>query len=155
MFGQRYAEALSEMRSVSWRELYEAHVRENFGAAESMVLIHPYWYGRDGGSSAETCPVRGKRSFDASSPSAGVACRSDTLWGYECPFASARLSPDHRFPFSLGGPTVGSNLIWLCSTHNRAKAADWHLEELVPGELQWFADVLKRVERHVLESLRD
>ena len=143
------------MKEASWSELYRALTQKKAYGAESLVLVHPYWYGREGADNKEDpCPVRGNRGFKVQQPP-GQKCQSKELWGYDCPFDQTRLSADHRFPFSLGGPTKGTNLIWLCSVHNLAKAADWHLDEPSLLAPDWFDDVLKRVERYVLDDFRD
>lgn len=151
--GEKYARALARMRDSSWSELYSELVEKTPFCAEMLVLVHPFWYGREGSDNTETCPVRGPRTFTVGQPR-GAKCQSRELWGYDCPFDQVNLSADHRFPFSLGGPTLGTNLIWLCKVHNGAKAADWHLDDPRPQELAWFTDLLTRVEHHVLDELR-
>jgi len=151
--GESYARALATMRDSSWFELRSELEGKKQQGAELLVLIHPYWYGREGSDNTETCSVRGPRTFAVGRPR-GAKCQSKELWGYDCPFDQVHLSADHRFPFSLGGPTLGTNLIWLCNVHNSAKAADWHLDDQKPRELAWFADVLVKVEHHVLDELR-
>lgn len=151
--GKRYADALAGMFECSWFDLFEKLSSGGFDGPEGLVLIHPHWYGRELGASSEACPFRGKRSFSLSAPR-GVTCQSRELWGYDCPFRVENLAADHRFPFSLGGPTRSTNLIWLCEVHNSAKAADWHLDEPRAGDLPWFSDVLGMVRRHLLNELQ-
>jgi hypothetical protein len=57
-------------------------------------------------------------------------CEARRLLGRECPFNSVQdpelqesIEADHLWPHALGGPSVGSNRLWLCRVHNGMKAA--------------------------------
>lgn len=147
--GESYAQALAQMSSQHWQELDERYSIDGYSSPASLILIHPEWYGGSS-STGGKCPVRGDRRYTMLYPPAGTVCGSPNLWGYTCPIIGHRLQPDHRFPFALGGPTVPTNAVWLCSPHNAAKAADWHLEDRVPAEIPWFLPTLNVI-RSLLE----
>lgn len=146
-WGHRYTRALSLMEQTTWFELMEIYKAGDLGDVESLVLIHPEWY--DGARQRpQNCPIRGGATFGLL-PTKGQICQSDFIWGYSCPLTSRDLHCDHVFPWSLGGPTVPENAVWLCESHNRAKGADWHLTAAPISGLRWFTETLQRIERLV------
>lgn len=142
--GEKYAIALSKMFDTSWKNLNDRYSSNDYSDTEALILIHPAWYGGNQ-IQGQLCPVRGERRFKILSPPAHVECGAPELWGYRCPIAGQSLEADHRFPFSLGGPTLVTNVIWLCQAHNAAKAADWHLEVRSPAAIPWFRPLLERI----------
>ena len=77
-----------------------------------------------------------------------IKCRSMLLWGYECPFEDInQLAADHCFPYSLGGPTLATNKIYLCKWHNQIKAGDIHIFPWELGEPQWLLPMIDRIKR--------
>ena len=108
---------------------------------ERLALLHPHWLE---GVTTQLA-VQGAPAFTRSS--ARATCRADLLWGYDCPLAHEAIQADHVFPYSLGGPSTGSNRLSLCRVHNSWKGADlanfpWEL-----GEPDWLADQLGSVRR--------
>lgn len=77
--------------------------------------------------------IQGSRSFPSTIVS--NSCQSILLWGYKCEL-NGDLQQDHLFPYSLGGPTLPANRIFLCRYHNMVKSSDIHS---YPWELidQW------------------
>jgi hypothetical protein len=51
---------------------------------------------------------------------------------------------DHLFPYSLGGPTIAVNAIYLCRRHNLGKSVDIHL---IPWEegFPWVDGILNNL----------
>jgi hypothetical protein len=75
-------------------------------------LVHPDWY-EDLEAEGSPNSVRGKRTFGDVTRDAD--CEAKFVWGYPCPFGDTRVQIDHLFPYSLGGPTVPGNGVWLCA----------------------------------------
>src|SRR5690606_19983420 len=92
---------------------------------------------------------RGSRNFAAARRPGGTKCQSYQVWGYTCPVhaTAAELELDHGWPFALGGRSVPSNGVWLCTLHNRAKSHDVHnfeWPEILPSWLMMMLDAIKR-----------
>jgi hypothetical protein len=119
---RKYFLALRLGQSASWRELYDRYQGGACDLPESLVLLHPMWLE---GTGFEPPSRRSRRFTIGASPS--DTCASRLLWGYDCPTGFSELQVDHRFPFSLGGPTLPENASYLCGTHNYAKAHDIHV----------------------------
>lgn len=138
----RYFVRLNQATRRGWEQLLAEHDAGTLALDESLALIHPMWVEDVG-----TPPTgRRSRSFTHSIPSYEV-CGSELLWGYECPFGP-QLEVDHLFPWSLGGPTLPGNALYLCRNHNRAKGHDVHL---VPWEdesrFAWLPDRIEDIRR--------
>ena len=109
---------------LSWLDAYsEVISNSQYGIAELLTLIHPKWY-EDLGISEKSSP-RVKSNFDTARTSA--LCRSNEIWGYDCPYSQTQIEIDHIFPYSRGGSTSNDNAMYLCKEHNRAKSNDVHL----------------------------
>jgi hypothetical protein len=128
---------------VTWAQLAE---RKDL--VSKFVLCHPGWLP----------PEPTVRSGLGLTPftRAGLRgrCRSDLLWGYDCPLEEHEIEADHMFPVALGGPAVGTNQVWLCRLHNQWKGCDllpfpWEL-----GEPEWLQVQLQRLGRIVSATAR-
>lgn len=71
-------------------------------------------------------------------------CQSEILWGYKCEL-EGEIEVDHLFPYSLGGPSNGSNKLHLCRLHNRLKSSDIHFYPWEKGEPAWLEVVLGKI----------
>ena len=124
----RYHEFLSVHANSNWLEVLEEIENNNeAGIPEALVLLHPRWHAELHFNSSSD--PRGLSSFS----SAGIRakCRSQELWGYECPYSDSKIHIDHTFPFARGGATKDDNAMYLCKEHNLSKSTDLHL---VPWE---------------------
>lgn len=125
-----------------WFAEYELFCNNQLSLARTMVLLLPEAYGEK--PADQTSLIRIRRTFDMKS--AEQQCQSAWYWGYECPFGTdAAMTADHVFPYSLGGITEGTNLLWLCEVHNRIKGSDVHVFPWERGVPPWVPDVLSRV----------
>ena len=68
--------------------------------------------------------MQGVRAFPASII-ASNSCQADLLWGYKCEL-HGEIQQDHLFPYSLGGPSIAQNRVFLCKYHNMVKSSDIH-----------------------------
>jgi 5-methylcytosine-specific restriction endonuclease McrA len=152
-WGRQYASSLASIERRNWFELKREYDAGELDEIESLILIHPEWYRTNRGRPSD-CEVRGRATFGLI-PGKGQRCQSDFIWGYECPFVSSNIHCDHLFPWSLGGPTVPENAIWLCDRHNQAKGSDWHLTVSPVRRLQWFDRTLQNVNTLVQKSAGD
>jgi hypothetical protein len=111
---------------------------------EALVLAHAEWYAE---LEIEGLPssVRGPRTFGPVLRDA--QCQAESVWGYPCPFPAGRCQIDHLFPYSLGGPTVPENAVWLCGFHNGTKGAEFHMLDLARVSARWLPDIVARIER--------
>jgi hypothetical protein len=140
---RRYIEALEWSQGVRWPEEYQRYVAGNLEVEEAVALAHPMHYGPN---SPER--VRGQRSFGGEPGLSARPCGAERLWGYTCPrIHESALAADHLFPYALGGPTLGTNKLYLCSFHNQVKTSDIHLYPWEEGEPPWLAATLKLVHR--------
>jgi hypothetical protein len=120
----RYHTFWVKSQQLSWIDAYsEVISNHQYGLAELLTLIHPKWYTELG--ILEKSDPRVKSNFDTARTSA--FCRSNEIWGYECPYSQTNIEIDHIFPYSRGGSTTNDNAMYLCKEHNRAKSNDVHL----------------------------
>jgi hypothetical protein len=136
----RYHAFLSRHSESSWLDvLSEIEANAHAGIPEVMVLLHPKWH--EELSFQPLSDPRGLASF--SSANVRATCRSNELWGYECPYKDSRIHIDHTFPFARGGATKNDNAMYLCREHNLSKSTDLHL---IPWETfvdkTWILDEL-------------
>ena len=148
--GHKYLKALAWSLNVGWVEAYKKS-QNNVPWIMKMALIHPEHYRnlveyQQEKDSLGYCPIRFKRNFD--SDVGQLKCRSQFVWGYECELEQIEVAMDHHFPFSLGGPTEGSNKIYLCKLHNKLKAADMHFYKWDAEEPEWLGKVIERVGKY-------
>ena len=124
----RYHNFLSIHENSTWLEvLEEIETNNDMGIPEVLVLLHPRWHAELQFTS--TSDPRGVTSFSGAAIRA--KCRSQELWGYECPYNGSKIHIDHTFPFARGGATKDDNAMYLCKEHNLSKSTDLHL---VPWE---------------------
>ena len=123
----KYLKALEQAMQVDWHTTV-ARYESSKDLYIGLSLLHPCYLEGVGCSEKEAKSlierVQGQRAFVGSG--AGKPCRSELLWGYECPLSSDEMQLDHLFPYSLGGPTIGANAIPLCRIHNLMKSSDIH-----------------------------
>lgn len=136
----QYFAKLNAALQSGWEPLFAEYTAGTLAFCETLVLVHPVWLE----DAVSVPPRRRVRSFSQAIPSY-ERCGSGLLWGYECPFEQ-QLEVDHLFPWSLGGPTLPGNALYLCRNHNRAKAHDIHL---IPWEdsahFLWLDDEVQAV----------
>lgn len=146
-----YLELLPSAASWRWEDKHRDFLAGRCDPVAAMVLAHPMFYesGTDYISErSSSCPVRGDRRFPSGAAVQPLGCRADVIWGYACPGIWAPgLTADHLFPWGFGGPTVGDNLLPLCSLHNSLKSADIHLFPWESGQPLWLEATLARVAR--------
>lgn len=109
-----YLNGLERARGSTWFEL-----EKESDEATRLLLCHPGWVRPD----IDAVRALKLGNFRGDSESDGP-CGSGMVWGYECPLADEPLESDHLFPQSLGGPTLGTNHVYLCRVHNAWKSAD-------------------------------
>ena len=125
-FASLYLEALQKTLQVGWNEIYNQ--KENLKLYQKLTLIHPDVLSEVGLTENQINKFRGTNKFDRDNISTRK-CASDKIWGYECNLTSneQEIEQDHLFPYSLGGPTIKQNRIFLCRYHNQLKGNDIHL----------------------------
>ena len=131
----RYHALLAKSLSLSWIETFNFILRENkAGTSELLVLLDSNWHESLG--ITPTTDPRGRSNFHPAMSKA--RCRSEEIWGYQCPYFDSSIEIDHIFPYSRGGSTSNDNAMYLCIEHNRAKSNDVHLLpwEKFPG-MDW------------------
>lgn len=123
--GERYLAALQLEGLAAWHERVRSALRGETPGPETYALLHPQWAETWGRPLAED--LRGSRAFPADLRWDG-GCQSHRIWGYKCPIVLPRhFAKDHHFPYSGGGVSSVSNLLWLCDRHNGVKTDDVHL----------------------------
>lgn len=141
---KNYLVVLEWSFGIDWFDALKV-AREQGNWIRLLALAHPEHYGGAVGE-VRVCPIRGERSFRMEAGMQGRQCSSPLLWGYDCPLhAVDGLAADHLFPYSLGGPTVAENKIYLCSRHNAVKGADIHIYPWERGEPPWLQAVIQRI----------
>lgn len=119
-----------------------------------LAAIHPRHYAEAAAMAGASCPIRGARSMPLDVGVSAAGCSCQLIWGYPCHLAQPSLVADHLFPFSFGGPSSGSNKIFLCALHNQSKGSDIHLFPWERGEPEWVSPVLQRIERSLGRARR-
>lgn len=120
-----YLEAIQKTLSRPWLESYstaqDVYIK--------LALLHPEHYKSldlpsNVSISKLQAKIQGPRSFQNKSNQG--SCNCNLLWGYNCTL-NEDIQQDHLFPYSLGGPTLGTNRIYLCRYHNMVKTSDIHI----------------------------
>ncbi len=142
---QKYLRCYMRSLQADWLELYRTHPGD---WVMRLALIHPEHYSDYCTDSNELDP-RGDSQFRVSDDQrAYEQCQSEVLWGYACPISALEdgvVQADHVFPWSFGGPTVPSNMRWLCRAHNGMKSNDLHIFPWEAGEPTWLGQQLEKV----------
>lgn len=142
--GQRYVSFLSRVSISNWQQYYGQYHQNKLDLAESMALIHPRHYEH----MRTTNQIRGDRAFPKEQGMTSIGCSADVIWGYSCSIElTTVVCADHLFPYSLGGPTVSNNKLYLCEFHNQLKGNDIHIYPWERGEPEWLKDLLLRINR--------
>lgn len=140
--GEEYLRTLDESFGHEWIDLYNSFANEKRGIALGLALIHPEHYKHFEPQES----IQGRRQFDFEVAQGNARCYADRLWGCACKSKiDGRVCGDHLFPYSLGGPTIASNKMLLCSVHNRMKSFDIHVYPWEMGEPVWLPDVIERI----------
>ena len=139
----RYLQFDASTRDLTWLESVNSfNSRGEFKLPELMVLIHPRFM------KALDLDVKLLLGGDFA-PNAidGQKCRSEEVWGYECPFVSSKIHIDHSFPRSRGGATHPMNAMYLCDNHNLMKSSDVHMYpwEKLELNLEWINATLEKI----------
>jgi hypothetical protein len=116
-----------------------------------FACIHPDFYFKNGISFESNLNWRTNHKFTASITQTD-RCQAKNYTGVECIFNSmpkirGKCQADHRWPNSLGGPSILDNRLILCRYHNGMKSNDishfsW---ETVPNWLENYASKLFRL----------
>ena len=144
IYAQKYLEFLHSSFEQDWLRLYEDYVDNKLEFFNALALIHPRHY--EGLFGEEQ--IRGKRTFDKDMVLEGIECRAELIWGYRCNLDCNKrgvVVADHLFPYSLGGPTISTNKVYLCSIHNQLKGSDIHFYPWELGNPGWLKDRINRV----------
>ena len=147
--GEEYLIALEEFRNCAWSKLLVEYYEGRLALPQAMVLVHPDFY-ED--REAKTGPsIRGARNFSTNAGKHVAACMADRIWLSACPLESPEVvHSDHLFPYSLGGPTLAENQLFLCPVHNRSKASDIHLFPWERGEPNWLPIQVERIRKFLV-----
>lgn len=121
-----------------WRDNYDAGFHD-ISVLHAYVLLHPSWFPVGVAQSA----VQFARSFGPLDLGSADLCQAKLFWGVECGRRDS-MEADHAFPYALGGPTDGRNMVLLCKMHNRLKAGDVHLYDWPQSVPAWVGDALAR-----------
>jgi hypothetical protein len=144
IIGRAYLAALERSFRCSWFDQYRQFQNGKLELVEQFALIHPSHYENND----PTGSVRGPREFSTEVGIQGIACEARLVWGYPCDrLFGDDVAADHLFPFSFGGPTVGSNKIHLCQLHNQVKGSDIHLYPWERGEPPWLRGCIEAIKR--------
>lgn len=147
--GEEYLLALEEFRSWKWSEILAEYRKRRLALPQAMVLVHPDFY--DDREAKVRQSIQGPRRFSASAGQRIADCMADQIWLSACPFKNLEVvHSDHLFPYSLGGPTLAENQLFLCPVHNRSKASDIHLFPWERGEPNWLAPQVERIRNLLL-----
>lgn len=122
---KEYLLSLEKSLQLGWLGFYNKHSNSIY---DKLALIHPDHYEEINLddhllNGAAQKKIQGSRSFSASSSM--ETCSSSLLWDYDC-HLNGDIQQDHLFPYSLGGPTIAKNRIYLCCYHNMVKSSDVH-----------------------------
>lgn len=123
---EAYLLSLQTVLSQNWLDTYQ---KKELDIYEKLSLLHPDHidsldlpYSQK--KSEIQSLVQGPRQFKPHHIK--QSCDSRKLWGYSCKLDQP-LEQDHLFPYSLGGPTISTNRIFLCKYHNMVKSCDIHI----------------------------
>ncbi len=135
--GSRFLQALHASLRHGWRKSYSGVGNDLY---KRLALLHPEHLeelalpiGISRNKLQEA--IQGPRAFSSSS-GLQTYCECEELWGYKC-HLDEEIQQDHLFPYSMGGPTLQLNRVFLCKLHNLAKSNDIHI---LPwkNEDRWF-----------------
>ena len=147
--GEEYLLALEEFQSWGWSEILAEYNEGRLALPQAMVLVHPDFYKEREAEVGQS--IRGHRSFSTTAGRHVAACMADRIWLSACPLENPEVvHSDHLFPYSLGGPTLAENQLFLCAVHNRSKASDIHLFPWERGEPNWLAIQVDRIRNLLL-----
>lgn len=142
--GQKYVSSLYRISVSDWQQYYSQYLQGILGLTESMALIHPRHYEQV----SITNQIRGNRAFPKEKGMINIKCSADVIWGYSCSIELAGgMYADHLFPYSLGGPTISNNKLYLCELHNQLKGNDIHIYPWEEGEPDWLKGLLFRINK--------
>lgn len=145
---EKYIYALSKFHHFEWAELYDLYLSKELTLEERFCLIHPVHLEELGLQNK----IQGNRAFNEEPGVSTMLCQSNQIWGYSCCAVKDqnRLVADHLFPYSLGGPTIASNKLYLCKFHNQVKSNDIHFFPWERGEPDWLSIQIARVRNEIL-----
>lgn len=141
---KRYLEEHHKMLDTSWPSLYRKYKKGELSKVQEFSLINPDHF-------RELVNVRdvlGNRSFNQDLVIESIDCQSRKMWGYDCNVqerSHVGMNADHLFPYSLGGPTLGGNKIYLCSVHNEMKGNDIHLYPWEAPTPEWLQQIISSI----------
>jgi hypothetical protein len=120
-----YLKALESSLRQGWLKSFNGGAKTIF---EQLALLHPEHLAEldlPSHRNVESLQrlLQGARAF--ATPLGGNCCQSRLLWGYNCEL-NGEIQQDHLFPYSLGGPTLAQNRVFLCKYHNMVKSSDIH-----------------------------
>ncbi len=146
--GEQYLLALEEFRNWEWGEILAEYRDGRLALPQIMVLMHPDFYAVR--EAQVGMSIRGPRSFSTTAGQHAASCMADRIWLLTCPLRRSEVQADHLFPYSLGGPTLAANQLFLCPAHNSAKGSDVHLFPWERGEPSWLAMQVEKIRKLLL-----
>ena len=151
--GEEYLLALEEARNLEWKDTLAEYDGGRLTLPQTMALVHPDFYrDREKQVGLEVgLSIRGPRRFSPTANRHVAVCMADRIWFSACPLENLeKVHVDHWFPYSLGGPTLADNQLFLCPAHNRVKASDIHLFPWELGEPRWLRRQVDRIRKLLL-----
>ena len=114
-----------------WLAHYKKILSDDFTSmnmANILALIHPDFYTKNGESIAELLNWKNNNKF-ASGILKTDQCQAKEYTGIPCifneiPDIRGKCQADHKWPNSLGGPSILDNRLILCKFHNGMKSND-------------------------------
>lgn len=151
---EEYLRVLEASLRIGWQASYEA--AKTGAICQRLALLHPDHYSElnlPASRTVETLQrsIQGPRTFAAYSQPG--TCQSPLVWGYQCELGGDKQQ-DHLFPYSLGGPSIPTNRIYLCRYHNMVKTADVHCypwEDLERWALPWLDQQIRRMRIEIFD----
>jgi hypothetical protein len=143
---EEYLIAYEKLSQESWLGLYVRYSNGELTLPQSFVLVHPQYY--EDVEQKNGVQIRGKRQFEPDVSRYSLSCMAAEVLLTECLLNTYEMvESDHLFPYSLGGPTLPENQIFLCPSHNLMKLAGIHLFRWEQGEPGWLDPAIKRIYR--------
>lgn len=143
MAAEGYLQCLDSSLESDWLPQYDSFLARNRPLNLGLALIHAGHYEEY----ADRFEIQGRRAFDIEVAQATARCNAALIWGVNCSNSiDGTLCGDHLFPYALGGPTLASNKMLLCSRHNRMKSVDIHMYPWELGEPKWLMGLLQQID---------
>ena len=116
-----------------------------------LALIHPFFYtNADGNNISESLHPPHPRNSKPSLPTENRhhICQISTLLpSAVCPWRNVptTIELDHKWPYSLGGPSTLDNRLELCKDCNKNKSSSFNLYPTNRGIPRWLSDRVQQL----------